>query len=125
MGPVLKWDSSLLYATGAISIFSGQLGDFTQDGFLTTADIGSMLKALTDLSDYQADNGISDFSLRTFGDLNGDGFVTNRDIQSLLNLLAAAGNGAVGVPEPTSVLSLMIGAILCVPVARRRLRRFV
>jgi hypothetical protein len=98
-------------------------GDFTLDGNVTPADIQEMLKALTNLDQFQADHNLSAQDLKTIGDLNGDQFVTNRDIQSLLNLLASApmGGGAVAVPEP-SVFACVFG-LFCTFVGFRLARK--
>jgi hypothetical protein len=97
------------------SIFAGEYilntppviqGDLNQDGQRTSADVGAMLSALTDLSGYQAKNGLLLADLLTIADINGDGAVNNRDIQSLLNLIAQdeqAGSGSVAV-EPRGVV---------------------
>jgi hypothetical protein len=119
-GP-LAWDSSLLNSAGSLSIFSGLPGDFTQDGLLNSADLQKMLSALTDLSKFEIDSALSDFSLLAFGDLNHDGQITNADIQPLLDLLSGAGSLAA-VPEPATMLLFTIGA-LPILVRSRLLRR--
>lgn len=50
----LAWDTSYLSTTGSVSIFSGLLGDFTQDGHVNLADLQSMLLALTNRSTMRA-----------------------------------------------------------------------
>ncbi len=115
----LAWDSSQLYATGSLSIFSGLVGDFTQDGTLDGADISAELMALTDLSRFKTEHGLSDFALLAFGDVNRDGAITNADIQTLLDLVAAGGGGVAQVPEPATFMLAALGGLNLLFVAAR------
>ena len=110
----IKFDT---YRSGATILPSGELvpassdivlpGDFNFSGHPPDAsDIGSMLKALSDLNSFQTTNSLSSYDLLAIGDLNQDGAVTNADIQPLLDFVASQpGGGAMqAVPEPTSLL---------------------
>jgi hypothetical protein len=97
------------------AVFNAALqGDFNRDGKPDTADIHTMLDALTDLDAYQMAHDVLGGDLLAIGDLDRDGTVTNLDLQSLLNLIA---NGSVGgglvspVPEPSSFALLFAGAV--------------
>ena len=63
------------------------LGDFNHDGHVNAADIMPAMQALTNLSGYEAQYGLSAADLQTIGDVNGDGKVNNADLQALLNSL--------------------------------------
>jgi hypothetical protein len=71
-------------------------GDLNRDGKLTSADLVSMLRALTDIPAYQSTNQLTPAQFVAIADLSGDGVVSNVDIQSLINALIAqeVGNGA-------------------------------
>jgi hypothetical protein len=106
----LAWDSSRLYSTGSVSIFSGLSGDFTQDGVVDIGDVQAMMAALADPQGYENRTGLSDFALATIGDVDHDGQVTNADLQALLNLLAGGGGTLVAaVPEPATAVMSVIG----------------
>jgi hypothetical protein len=106
----LAWDSSKLYTTGSISIFSGLPGDFTQDGVVDIGDVSAMMGALVDLAGYQSSRGLSDLALVTFGDVDHDGQITNADLQAVLTELANGGEGTLSaVPEPASGTMFVIG----------------
>jgi hypothetical protein len=62
-------------------------GDFNLDGVVDAADLPAMLKAVTNLPQYQADHGLSDDAFKFLGDLNHDTVVTNTDIQNLIALI--------------------------------------
>jgi hypothetical protein len=114
----LVWDASHLSATGSLSIFSGLLGDFTQDGHVDNADLKAILLALTDRTTYENLYGVDDFELQTFGDVNGDGKFNNADLQALENLLKAGGGSQNPVPEPSAV-TLALVALSSVTLMRR------
>jgi hypothetical protein len=86
-------------------------GDFNRDGRVDAADILSMLTALTNLSAYQSAKNLTSPQITLLGDLNGDGSVTNADIQSLLDRVAgSAGGSGAGVPEPVSMVLILLAA---------------
>jgi hypothetical protein len=87
-------------------------GDFNRDLSRTAADIPAMMRALTNLTAYQTQNGLSNTALLSIGDLNGDGQISNSDLQSLLQLLidpAAASGSLSQVPEPRTLQLALIG----------------
>jgi hypothetical protein len=104
------------------SHFIYPLGDFNLDHSLSSADIQPMLKALTDLSAYQAESQLSDGELFGIGDINGDCKITNADIQPLLNLIAA-GEGPQMVPEPSSLILAVFGSMAAWNLMRSARRR--
>jgi hypothetical protein len=123
LNPGLAWSTMRLYSTGKIFVADSNflLGDFNRDGQVTAADIPAMLGALTDLKAYETGANLSDAQLRAIADLNGDGAVDNFDIQVLLDYLAdlPGGVGAVTtVPEPTSLILLLVGATAGLLIAR-------
>ena len=84
-----------------------------------------MLIALTDLNAYKSAHGESDADLLAIGDINGDGKITNADLQALLTLLKSGGGSLAAVPEPASVV-LMVLALTCFAfsVGRRHFKLF-
>ena len=85
-------------------------GDFNRDNHVNTADVAAMVAALTNLSAYVADNGLSNFDLLAIADLNHNGVVNNADVQSMLVYVAAGGGSASSVPEPGSFASYLVGS---------------
>ncbi len=96
-------------------------GDFNRDGKLTAADVQSMLAALADLKTYQSTNHLTNDQLLAIGDLNGDNQTTNADIQGLIAALSNGGGSgaAAAVPEPASILPLLIGGLVFAIAFRR------
>ncbi|HEY2760068.1 MAG TPA: dockerin type I domain-containing protein, partial [Pirellulales bacterium] len=100
-------------------------GDLTLDNSLSTADVQEMMFALSDLSDYQSQEQLSNSELMQVADVNGDGLINNLDLQALVSELAnppaGGGNGTTtAVPEPASWALLLIGSIFGLRVARLR-----
>jgi hypothetical protein len=93
-------------------------GDFDRDGRTTAADVGPMLRALTDLDSYAAQNSLSPSQLNAIGDFDGSSSITNRDIQGLLDLLASV-NVATTVPEPANIALMLIGLVI-IAIRRRK-----
>jgi MYXO-CTERM domain-containing protein len=88
-------------------------GDLNQNGKFDSADILSMLTALTDEPAFAAAHGLTTDQLAVIGDLSGDGKFTNLDIQPLLDLLASQpGAGTIStVPEPASFTLLALAGL--------------
>ncbi len=106
----LAWNISQLYTSGELVVVDSNFlpGDFNRDHHVDAADILAMEQALVDLPNYQSAKALSDDQLLAIGDLNGDGFVNGADLQVLLNLLKS-GNGSTNlVPEPASLVQLVI-----------------
>jgi hypothetical protein len=107
------WDLSALYTTGVISVAPTTVhGDFNRDGLVTNADLGSLLKALTNLDAYRTTNQLTTAQLLSIGDFNGSGTVTNADMQGLLNLIATGGGSLAQVPEPSALALAACGIAL-------------
>jgi hypothetical protein len=90
-------------------------GDFNRDGHVNAADIVAMEQALSNLPAYESAQGLNDSQLLGIADINGDGIVNNADIQSLVNLLKSGGGSAAAVPEPPSLVLMLLAipAFLC------------
>ena len=88
-------------------------GDLNRDGHVNSADILSMMQALTNPLSYESTYDVSAADLQLIGDMNGDNTFTNSDLQSLLNLLKSGGGSADSVPEPgTFVLAVLAFGML-------------
>jgi autotransporter-associated beta strand protein len=116
----LAWNTNQLYTAGVLSVIDGNFlpGDLNRDGHVTTADVASLISALTNLPGYEsAHNSMTNPQLFEIADLNGDGQVTNADTQSLIALLAnnatsAAAGALVPVPEPSAYCLMILGLLL-------------
>ena len=100
------------------------LGDFDLSRTITQADVGAMLRALTNLTSFKSTNSLTDADLFVIGDFDHNNAITNGDIQGMLNLLAGLGLGStIAVPEPATfgLLSLaMIGVLVLSKTKRER-----
>jgi fibronectin-binding autotransporter adhesin len=96
-------------------------GDASFNGSLGAEDIPALLKALTDLNNFQnVSHSFNNDQFLSLLDVNGDGQVTNADIQAELNLVAGGGGSALSaVPEPSSVALLAFGSALFLFLRRR------
>src|SRR5262249_7724036 len=94
-------------------------GDVNLDNHVDARDVAAMMSALTDLTAYANLKGASTLQISTAGDVNGDGKSTNGDLQSLILSLKAGNGSAAPVPEPSSLVLLVVGAVGL--RARRRL----
>jgi hypothetical protein len=91
-------------------------GDFNQDGHVDAADIPALELALTDLSAYELNYGVTYTELMKLCEIPGDSAdsLNNSDLQALLSLLQSGG-GSTSVPEPASFILLAFGElfVLC------------
>ncbi len=87
-------------------------GDFNLDGALTADDLPEMLSALTNLNAYQIKESLSADDLLTIGDLDESGSISNVDIQPEIDRIIAVSGGLGAVPEPASLLSLLIATAM-------------
>ena len=87
---VVRATSGAISGTAAVRVNYLQ-GDLNFDGHRDGADIVAFLQAITNLSGYQIQQGLSDQDLLTIADINGDNHVDNSDLQYLLNLLVGGG----------------------------------
>jgi uncharacterized protein YjbI with pentapeptide repeats len=120
-----KWDISHLYSTGEVTLLNLLTpGDIDGDGIASVADISALMTALSDLNKYQSTNNFTTAELQLVADLNHDQHVTNADLQGLIiylaNAAAPAPNGGnstsatgsvTAVPEPSSLILLVIGLV--------------
>jgi hypothetical protein len=121
----VAWDTSALYTTGALSVVATyKEGDFNRDGHVDTSDTQVAMNALTDLTGYESQYGITAATLPQIGDINGDGSFTIADMQMLLINLKSGGGSQNSVPEPAS-FTLLSAALLLGSFALQcgRLRR--
>jgi hypothetical protein len=108
-----------------LTTISPVLGDLNFDGAVTTSDIQAMLTALTNLSVFKSQHGLSDGYLLDIADLNGDGAVTNADIAGLLaHFTAVAGAGSIlagpqAVPEPAAWVLAIAGLAAVLLLCRK------
>jgi hypothetical protein len=121
MNGSIVWDASQLYTTGTLSVSATYYpGDFNRDSHVNAADILAMEKALANPHDYEAANNVSGAQFALIGDVNGDGKVTNADLQLLLANLEAGNGSNNPVPEPLSILLLLLGTPSIIIGLRRR-----
>ncbi len=87
-------------------------GDFNNDHHVNAADIQPAMTALTEPGGYEIQYGISAADLQTIGDVNHDGKFNNSDLQALLNLLKSGGGSNNPVPEPSSLVLVVLAAVM-------------
>ncbi len=122
LGGRIVWNTSALYSTGVLSVTAAYYaGDFNLDGHVDAADIIAAEKALTNLTGYESQYGVTAGNLNLVADVNGDGNFTNADLQDLLIIIKNGGGSADPVPEPTS-LALLSSAFLLGTVVYMRSR---
>ena len=93
-------------------------GDVNLDGQLTNADLQGMLNAMKNLAAYQSTNDMAIDELDAICDVDNNGVIDARDISALMNRLTAGAvysPGLGGVPEPSSVIQVLVGglALIC------------
>jgi hypothetical protein len=89
-----------------------QPGDFDQNGHVNASDLAAMMSALSNKPDFAASHSLTADQLRLIGDLNGDAKFTNADLPALLSRLSSGG-GSASVPEPTTLVLLVLGTLGC------------
>lgn len=102
------------------------LGDLSLDGVISGADITPFVAALSDQSQYQLDNNLTEAEFLQVADINQDGFLTGADIQPFVTLLGGGGTSLSAsqiallnsVPEPTS--AGLLAATGLIMIRRRR-----
>ncbi|HZZ29648.1 MAG TPA: dockerin type I domain-containing protein [Pirellulales bacterium] len=127
------------YTTGAQQLPSGEVipaatstpllkGDVNDDGHVNSNDISSLEEALTNPTQYFADlataghPGFDVADLQDVGDLTSDGVVTNVDVQGLLNYLIAGHGNTAAVPEPSTLVLGLLGAVSAIGIGLKRRR---
>lgn len=83
-------------------------GDFNLDGHINAADVVAAMNALTNLTQYQQTNHLTDPQLMQIANINDDASINNVDLQSLLDYLKAGHGSATPVPEPCSTLLALL-----------------
>jgi len=89
-----------------------QPGDFDQNGNVNASDLTAMMSALSGKPEFATSHNLTADQLRLIGDLNGDGQFTNSDLPALLSRLISVG-GSASVPEPTTLVLLVLGTLGC------------
>jgi autotransporter-associated beta strand protein len=127
------FNGATLLASGAnagevvpTSVSTRILGDWNvSNGTPTAADLPAMLTALTDLNVWKTSHSLTNDDMLNIGDVNLDGKISNADIQAELDLLSSLGAGATAaVPEPSTCVLLVLGAIPGYLFVRRRRKEF-
>jgi hypothetical protein len=112
-------------AISTVSALNGLAGDLNQDNILDEIDLELLIAGwMTDTSQF------SSLDKYLKGDMNFDGLTDLKDIGLFRNAWLAAGNGelhwgGIAVPEPATVLGLVLAGAGGVLVRRRRTSRSV
>ncbi|HEY2882917.1 MAG TPA: PEP-CTERM sorting domain-containing protein [Pirellulales bacterium] len=139
-GGRIAWDSSQLYTNGNLNVADTYYaGDFNRDGVVTLADFDSMMAALVNIPGYRSGigAGLTDAEFLLIADINHDydpatqtGGFNNGDLQGMLALLAAnpapipvATGQPLSVPEPASIVLMIVGAVGGALCRRQRIGR--
>ena len=124
LGAVLLSDGELVPNVSGNPLTVPVLGDWNGDGVTSVADVSAALTALSNLNGYEASKLLSDGDIVALGDFNGDGVVSNADVQGLISFLANQSGGGMlhAVPEPTSVVLWIAGAVTLAFIGRRKVK---
>ena len=95
---------------------TGILGDVDQDGIVGQSDYD----AWSNNVGFDNGLGVGDFSTLFRGDVDQNGSINFFDFQIIRTEATAAGN-AIGVPEPTSQVLLMVAALAVLTLRRKRI----
>lgn len=89
-------------------------GDVDQNGVVNVADVSALMAALSDLTFYKSNNGLTADTVKTVADIDNSMNVDNRDIQALIVQLAnsIAPAQVQVVPEPNALALGIIAAAL-------------
>ncbi len=94
------------YASQAVTVTSGLIGDMNGDGVVDTGDVAPFVLALTDPAAYEAQYGIDPALV---GDINQDGSFDTGDVAAFVQLLV---NSDSAIPEPGSLALLGLGGLM-------------
>jgi hypothetical protein len=72
------------------------------------------------MNNFKTNHLLADADWLALGDINHDNAVTTADIQAFLNALANPGSTLQGVPEPATLVLVIVGLLCSGGVARRR-----
>jgi hypothetical protein len=110
-------------ADNLIPNLAGVLGDFNRDGHVNAADIPVMEQALANSAAYEAQYHVTSAELQEIGNINGSGQFNNAQVQALINLLQSGGGNLASVPEPSSLILLLLGTGCVMGFCHQRLRQ--
>ena len=115
------FNGATILSTGEVVPVSAStrlLGDFNTDGHVNNTDIIAAMTALTDLNAFKSSKTLTNDDFLNIADVDQSGSVNNLDLQGLITYLQSGHGSVAPVPEPATLIMLLLGAIAGLPMAR-------
>ena len=115
------FNGATILSTGEVVPVSAStrlLGDFNTDGHVNNSDIIAAMTALSDLNAYKSSKSLTNEDFLNIADVDQSGSVNNLDLQGLITYLQSGHGSVAPVPEPATLIMLILGTIMGLPMTR-------